>query len=99
MWGREGGERVSIHIVDEQIRLYAKQLKIPTFAEYEQILRRASPSLSLSELPLELMKVECEARQENQFRRRLKAAGFPFRKSMDEFDLSQLPVRLSRLSP
>ena len=47
---------MSIAAIDEQIRLYAKQLKIPTFAEYEQVLRQADPNLGLSELLLELMK-------------------------------------------
>ena len=79
-----------INAVDEQIRLYAKQLKIPTFGDYEQILRQADPSLGLSGLLLELMKAECDARQENQYRRRLKAAGFPYQKTLDEFDFAQL---------
>ena len=86
---------MSINVVNEQIRLYAKQLKIPTFAEYEQVLRQADPGLGLSELLLELMKAECESRQENQLRRRLKAAGFPFQKTLDEFDFSQLNASIS----
>lgn len=53
---------MSIDLVDGQIRLYAKQLKIPTFANYEQILRQADPSLGLSAPLLELMKAGCEAR-------------------------------------
>lgn len=56
---------MSICAVDEQIRLYAKQLKIPTFAEYEQVLRQADPNLGLSDLLLELMKTEYENRQQN----------------------------------
>ena len=74
----------------ELIRLYAKQLKIPTFAEYAEVLRRADPSADFTELLLELMKAETESRQENQNRRRLKAAGFPYLKTMEEFDCSQL---------
>ena len=81
---------MSICAVDEQIRLYAKQLKIPTFAEYEQVLRQADPNLGLSDLLLELMKTEYETRQQNQYRRRLKTAGFPYQKTLDEFDFSQL---------
>ena len=63
---------MSIAAIDEQIRLYAKQLKIPTFAEYEQVLRQADPNLGLSELLLELMKAEHETRC---IRRRPAAAG------------------------
>ena len=33
-----------MNAVDEQIRLYAKQLKIPSFAEYPEVLRQADPS-------------------------------------------------------
>ena len=87
----------------ELIRLYAKQLKVPTFAEYAEVLRRADPSADFAELLLELMKAETESRQENQNRRRLKAAGFPYLKTMEEFDCSQLndavsPVFLNELA-
>lgn len=81
---------MSIDILNEQIRLYAKQLKLPSFASYEQVLRSADPSLGLSGLLLELMKNEIDARLENQNRRRLKTAGFPYQKTLDEFDFSQL---------
>lgn len=87
----------------ELIRLYAKQLKIPTFADYAEVLRRADSSADFAELLLELMKAETESRQENQNRRRLKAAGFPYLKTMEEFDCSQLndavsPVFLNELA-
>ena len=82
---------------EEQIRLYARQLKIPTFAEYEEILRQADPSADFGTLLLELMKTETASRQENQNKRRLKAAGFPYLKTMDEFDCSQLNAAVSPL--
>lgn len=88
---------------EELIRLYAKQLKTPSFAEYRDVLRQADPSADFSELLLELMKAEAASRQENQNRRRLKAAGFPYLKTMEEFDTSQLsdtvsPVFLQELA-
>lgn len=86
---------MNIHPTEEQIRLYAKQLKIPTFAEYQQVLRRADPGKSFGELLLELMQAEASARQENQVRRRVKTADFPFQKTLDEFDLSQLNPSVS----
>lgn len=86
---------MSINVVDEQIRFYAKQLKLPSFASYEQILRSADASLGLSGLLLELMKAESNARLENQNRRRLKSAGFPYQKTLDEFDYSQLNKAVS----
>lgn len=82
---------------DELIRLYAKQLKIPTFAEYQAILRQAEPSATFPDVLLELMKAETLSRQENQNKRRLKAAGFPYLKTLEEFDCTQLNDAVSPL--
>lgn len=86
-----------MNATDEMIRLYAKQLKIPSFSEYHEVLRQAEPSSSFAELLLELMKAEAASRQENQNRRRLKAAGFPYTKTIEEFDCSQLNEAVSPL--
>ena len=86
-----------MNTVDELIRIYAKQLKIPSFAEYRGILRQAEPSSGFPDLLLELMKTETLSRQENQNRRRLKAAGFPYLKTLEEFDCSQLNDTVSPL--
>lgn len=82
---------------DELIRLYAKQLKVPSFAEYGDVLRQADPSSDFANLLLELMKTETISRQENQNRRRLKIAGFPYLKTLEEFDYSQLNDAVSPL--
>lgn len=86
-----------MNTTSEMIRLYARQLKIPTFADYDEILRQADPSADFGTLLLELMKAETASRQENQNKRRLKAAGFPYLKAMDEFDCSQLNETVSPL--
>ena len=86
-----------MNVADELIRLYAKQLKIPTFADYQEVLRQADPSAGFTDLLLELMKAETASRQENQNRRRMKAAGFPYLKTMEEFDCSQLNDAVSPL--
>lgn len=92
-----------MELLEEQIRLYAKQLKLPTFADYQQVLRQSNTGISFGDILLELMKAESASRQENQNRRRLKDAGFPFLKTLDEFHFSQLsesvsPVFISELA-
>lgn len=88
---------------EEQIRLYARQLKIPTFANYRDILRQCKPEANFTDLLLDLMMAEASSRQENQTKRRLKAAAFPFQKTLDDFDMTQLnpsvsPVFLQELA-
>ena len=88
---------------EEQIRLYARQLKIPTFANYADTIRQCAPDTDFSGFLLELMMTEAASRQENQTRRRMKAAAFPFQKTLDEFDMTQLnpsvsPVFLNELA-
>lgn len=88
--------------ISEQIKLYAKHLKVPTFAEYEEILRQTNPKAGFGDLLLNLMKAESDSRQENQNRRRLRKASFPYLKTMEEFDVKQLngavsPVFLQEL--
>ena len=88
---------MSVDSVQEQIRLYAKQLKLPAFARYSDILRKANPGARFEELLLELMKSETIQRQENQSRKRLRAAGFPFTKTLEELELSRYNGNLSDL--
>ena len=86
-----------IDVNEEQIRLYAKHLKIPTFGDYQKILRQTNTEATFEYLLLELMKTECLSRQENHNRRRLKAVGFPYLKFMDESDFSHLSESVSHL--
>ena len=74
----------------DTIKLYAKQLRLPTFAEYSSTLRQLDSKMSYEDFLLELMKRELATRQENQQKRRIKTAGFPFLKTLDEFDFSRL---------
>ena len=83
--------------IEEQIRLYARQLKLPAFSRYPDILRQVQPNARFDELLLELMRAECAQRQENQNRKRLKAAGFPYTKTLDELDLNRYSGTLSEL--
>lgn len=82
---------------EEQIKLLARQLRLPTFSNYMDILRQASPNADFSDVLLDLLNAEVCARQENQNRRRLKAASFPYQKTLDDFDFSQLNESVSPL--
>lgn len=88
---------MAVELIDEQIRLYARMLKLPTFVRYPDILRRAQPNTRFDELLLELMKAESAQRQENQNRKRLKAAGFPYTKTLEELELGRYGGELSDL--
>lgn len=82
-------------LTNEQIKLLSKQLKVPTFVHYPDIIRRCEPDMSFDELLLMLMKTEYEQRQENNNRRRLKQACFPYTKTLDELDLSKYDGKIS----
>lgn len=86
---------MSKSLVDEQIKVLAKNLKIPTFANYSDIIRRVSSDADMGDILLELMNNEYLQRQENQNRRRLKQAGFPYTKSLDELDISRYNGEIS----
>lgn len=81
--------------VNQQIHLLAKLLKIPTFANYEAVLRGIDLSATVGQILLEIMKKEYEQRQENQNARRLKQANFPMTKTLEELDISRYTGQLS----
>lgn len=76
--------------VTASIRFYAKQLKLPTFADLDEQVRRFKAGQTLDGFILELMKREYAARQENQLKRRIRCAKFPMVKTLEEFDLNCL---------
>lgn len=84
-------------LIEEQIRMLAKQLKIPTFAMYNEQLRQADPSADIGDILLMLMKTEYEQRQENQNLRRLKQAGFPYTKTIEELDVKQYTGEINQV--
>ena len=63
--------------VKEAVRFYAKQLKLPTFANVEEAAGRFRAGDSLESFVLALMKREYDARQEKTRQRRLKRRTFP----------------------
>jgi len=76
----------------ELIKLHAKQLKPPTLSRYEEVLRQAEEQgWAYEQFLCELMSREVEQRQLNQQVRRMRAARFPLKKSLDDFDFKNLP--------
>ena len=80
-----------ISATKELIRLHAKQLRMPTFAQYEEVERQLEPSAGYDEFLLELLKRELNERQSSSQKRRIKQAKFPYIKTMDEFDCNRCP--------
>ena len=74
----------------ELIKLYAKQLRIPCFCDYENVIRQLSPEDSYDKFLCELMKQELLSRADASQKRRIKTAKFPVTKTLDEFDYSRL---------
>ena len=68
----------------EMIRLYAKQLRLPTFNNYEKVIRQLSADDGYAQFLIELMK------QELGQKRRIKTAKFPTLKTLDAFDMARL---------
>ena len=81
----------------EQVKILAKQLKVPTFASYPDLVRQMGSDIDFGKLLLALMEGEYEQRQENQNRRRLKQAGLPYTKTIEELDLSRYDGKLTEL--
>lgn len=83
--------------VEEQIKLLSKQLKVPTFANFKTTLSHVEPNTTFENLLLTLMRTEYDQRQENNNRRRLRQANFPFTKTIDELDLTRYDGQISDL--
>lgn len=79
-----------INPAQEAIRFYAKQLRLPTFASYEKVLRQLEPGEGYEQFLLALMKRELTQRQEAGQKRRIKRARFPHTKTLDDFDYDRL---------
>lgn len=80
----------TIDPIKETIKLYAKQLRTPSFAHYQDVIRQMENGESYEHFLNKLMKKELENRQENQQQRKMKAAKFPYFKTVDEFDFTRL---------
>lgn len=77
-------------ITQQTIEMYAKLLKVPTFKQYDSIVRYLGANVGYGEFLAELMKQEYDARQEGARKRAIKAARFPYIKTFDELDLTRI---------
>jgi len=73
----------------QTIELYSKQLRTPMLNRYADIIRQLDHSQGYEDFLIQLMKVELDSRQESTRRRKIKTAGFPYLKTMDELDYSR----------
>jgi DNA replication protein DnaC len=75
-----------------------KALHLPTMRHcYEEAARRAEKeTLSYEQFLLELSERECEGRRKSRIRKLLKESGLPLEKSLANFDLTRLPVKVAR---
>ncbi len=82
--------------VSAQIKLLSKDLRLPTIKDYENTLRECmSENGSYEDFLLMLLQTEHDSRKHNQHLRRIRAAKFPVRKTIDSFDIG----RLEHVSP
>ena len=86
----------------QQIKLLAKTLRIPSFTKYDSILRQNDSTLTYEKLILLLMKQELAAREINRHTRLMRAAKFPYVKTLSEYDNTRLhhiqPAYVNELS-
>lgn len=77
-----------INTNQQAIELYSKQLRLPTFNHYANIVRQLGSNKNYEEFLLALMKMELDSRTESSQKRKIRAAGFPYIKTIDELDFS-----------
>lgn len=83
------GGHVMNELKAQAIELYAKQLRTPMFNKYPDIIRQLDKQQGYEDFLIELMKLELDSRQESTRKRRIKQAGFPYIKTMDELDYAR----------
>jgi DNA replication protein DnaC len=88
-----GSGQVKTALVEDLKQLHLRAM----LACFEDSARRAEKeTLSYEQYLLELADRECEQRQGNRIRRLLQDSGLPLQKSLANFELQRLPVKVSR---
>lgn len=80
----------------DRLEALLKELHLPTVREcYAEVARQAAQeSLSYQRYLLELLERECEVRQQHRIERRLRESRLPLDKSLSNFDLKRLPLKV-----
>lgn len=80
----------------KQLTVLLKELHLPMFREYhaEYAVKASNESLSYEQYLYELAQVECDVRRANKIIRLIKASHLPMEKTLENFDLKRLPLRI-----
>ena len=73
-------------ITSQTIELYAKQLRLPAFNHYTDVIRQLGNNKSYEDFLIALMKMELDSRMESSQKRKIRATNFPYMKTIDELD-------------
>jgi DNA replication protein DnaC len=73
----------------QSIEMYSKHLKTPTFNQYKDVIRQLDKNQGYEDFLLNLLKIEYDSRTEKSQQRKIKIAGFPYMKTLDELDTSR----------
>ncbi len=73
----------------QTIELYARQLRTPMFNQYKDVIRQLDSDQGYEDFLIGLMRIELDSRHESTRRRKVKAAGFPYLKTIEELELSK----------
>ena len=73
----------------QTIELYAKQLRVPSFNRYADVIKQLNTEQGYDDFLVALMKQELDARQESNRQRKIRVANFPYIKTIDELDCSR----------
>jgi DNA replication protein DnaC len=73
-----------------------KELHLPMFREYhaEYAVKAMSEGLSYEQYLFELAQIECDVRRANKIIKLIKASKLPMEKTLENFDLKRLPLRI-----
>lgn len=77
-------------LTDATIREYARQLRLPTFNHYKEIIADLKTNDGYGEFLAQQMATEIHAREEKSKQRRITSARFPYLKTFEELELDRI---------